>query len=90
MLHLFHSADVYVHAHHGTTSGFTISGIAGVADETDIFDPIKYGFVSLKDTFRSWNIDANLAHNTGLFRTDDPIGIKYYKYDLKNDVVTRA
>lgn len=84
------SADVYVHAHHGTTSGFTISGIAGVADETDIFYPIKYEFVSLKDKFRGWEIDTNLASHTGLFRTDDPTGTKFYKYDLKNDRVTRA
>ena len=75
--------DVYVHSHHGTTSGFQIS-YNGVDTEYDLFTP-RNGFVSLNDTFRGWSIDSRLK--SLLYRTDASSTVKFIKYDIVNDVV---
>lgn len=76
--------NVYVHSHHGTSSGFKINR---KETEYSFFDPIVHEFVSINNSYRAtWKIDSTLEKKTSIYRTDEG-AVKYYRYDIKNNIV---
>lgn len=78
--------NVYVHSHHGTSSGFKFNK----ETEYNFFNPIAHEFISINDKYRlGWKIDPILGTKIGIYRTDDDTNgtVKYYRYDIKNDII---
>lgn len=82
------SPNIFVHSHHGTTSGYEIN-YSSINNEHDLFKPVTAEFVSIKNSYRGWTIDPTLKKVKGINRTDDITEgpIKYYRYDILNNKV---